>query len=103
MTNRPGLDFSFSGLKTYAVNTLHEHGADRQTRADIAYAFQEAVVDTLLIKCRRAIEHTGLPRLIIAGGVGPTKRCASAWANMGCSQGCGSITRRRNYAPTMAP
>ncbi len=73
MTNRPGLDFSFSGLKTYAANTLQAHGADHQTRADIAHAFQEAVVDTLVIKCRRAIEATGLPRIIIAGGVGANR------------------------------
>lgn len=70
MTNRPGLDFSFSGLKTHAANTLREHGDDEQTRADIAWAFQEAVVDTLVIKCRRALQHTGLRRVIIAGGVG---------------------------------
>jgi N6-L-threonylcarbamoyladenine synthase len=70
MTNRPGLDFSFSGLKTYAVNTLHEHGDDARTRADIACAFETAVVDTLVIKCRRAVEHTGLRRVVVAGGVG---------------------------------
>lgn len=72
MTDRPGLDFSFSGLKTFAVNTLHSHGgqsADLQTRADIANAFQLAVVDTLLIKCMRALKQTGLKRLVIAGGV----------------------------------
>jgi N6-L-threonylcarbamoyladenine synthase len=67
MTNRPGLDFSFSGLKTFAVNTLHEHGAD--ARADIARAFEDAVVDTMAIKCRRALQATGLKRLVIAGGV----------------------------------
>jgi N6-L-threonylcarbamoyladenine synthase len=74
MTDRPGLDFSFSGLKTYTLNTIAEHAGpdglpDEQTMADIAYAFQEAVVDTLLIKCRRAVEQTGLKALIMAGGV----------------------------------
>lgn len=74
MTDRPGLDFSFSGLKTYTLNTIAEHALDdglpdQQTMADIAFAFQEAVVDTLLIKCRRAMEQTGLKTLIMAGGV----------------------------------
>ncbi|MCW8194951.1 tRNA (adenosine(37)-N6)-threonylcarbamoyltransferase complex transferase subunit TsaD [Proteobacteria bacterium 005FR1] len=74
MTDRPGLDFSFSGLKTYTLNTIAEHAGpdglpDDQTMADIAYAFQDAVVDTLLIKCRRAVEQTGLKALIMAGGV----------------------------------
>jgi N6-L-threonylcarbamoyladenine synthase len=72
MTDRPGLDFSFSGLKTFALNTLHHElpgAADRaQTRADIARAFEEAVVDTLVIKCRRALKATGHRRLILAGG-----------------------------------
>ncbi len=69
MTDRPGLDFSFSGLKTFAANTLKAQGNDTQTLADIAYAFQEAAVDTLIIKCKRALKQTGLKRLVIAGGV----------------------------------
>ncbi|MGR3807565.1 O-sialoglycoprotein endopeptidase [Pasteurella testudinis DSM 23072] len=69
MTDRPGLDFSFSGLKTFAANTINNNVQDDQTRADIAFAFQEAVVDTLMIKCRRALQQTGLKRLVIAGGV----------------------------------
>ena len=73
MVNRPGLDFSFSGLKTYTLNTVAEHGGkdgvDEQTRADIACAFQSAVVDTLIIKCRRALQQEELTRLVIAGGV----------------------------------
>lgn len=74
MTDRPGLDFSFSGLKTFTLNTVSQHKGDdvlpdEQTMADIACAFQEAVVDTLMIKCRRAIEQTGLSTLVIAGGV----------------------------------
>jgi len=79
MTNRPGLDFSFSGLKTFARNTIIEHsevegGLDGQTRADIARAFEEAVVATLAIKCRRALEQTGLQSLITAGGVSANTR-----------------------------
>ncbi|MBC7001894.1 tRNA (adenosine(37)-N6)-threonylcarbamoyltransferase complex transferase subunit TsaD [Photobacterium sp. BZF1] len=73
MTDRPGLDFSFSGLKTFAANTIRANDDDEQTRADIAYAFQEAVVDTLAIKCKRALKQTGFKRLVIAGGVSANK------------------------------
>lgn len=69
MTDRPGLDFSFSGLKTFAANTIRANDDDLQTRADIAFAFQEAVADTLAIKCRRALKQTGMKRLVMAGGV----------------------------------
>lgn len=73
MTDRPGLDFSFSGLKTSTLTTWQQcrnAGDDgEQTRCDIALAFQQAVVDTLTIKCRRALQQTGLKRLVIAGGV----------------------------------
>ena len=74
MTDRPGLDFSFSGLKTFAMNTLRqglsEPGVDpRQLKADIARAFEEAVVETLVIKCRRAVRETGIGTLVLAGGV----------------------------------
>lgn len=69
MTQKPGLDFSFSGLKTFALNTLHDNGDDEQTKADIACAFQLAVVDTFVIKCRRALRQTKLNRLVVAGGV----------------------------------
>lgn len=75
MTDRPGLEFSFSGLKTFTLNTAKAHDLDDpQTVADIAYAFQEAAVDTLLIKCRRAMEHTSRDRLVVAGGVGANAR-----------------------------
>ncbi|WP_341501912.1 tRNA (adenosine(37)-N6)-threonylcarbamoyltransferase complex transferase subunit TsaD [Gallaecimonas sp. GXIMD4217] len=73
MTDRPGLDFSFSGLKTFAANTIHREGSDAQTQADIARAFQDAVVDTLAIKCRRALKETGFKRLVVAGGVSANK------------------------------
>ncbi len=73
MTNRPGLDFSFSGLKTFAITTLRDNTTDsmnlQQTRADIARAFEDAVADTFAIKCNRALQQTGLKRLVIAGGV----------------------------------
>jgi N6-L-threonylcarbamoyladenine synthase len=75
MTDRPGLDFSFSGLKTFALTKLKEQTAKAsaaeldQLHADIARAFQDAVVDTLVIKCRRAVEQTGSQALVMAGGV----------------------------------
>ncbi len=68
MLDRPGLDFSFSGLKT-AVSLTVATARDDQTRADIARAFEEAVVDTLVAKCRRALEQTGHEQLVVAGGV----------------------------------
>ncbi|HHH36900.1 MAG TPA: tRNA (adenosine(37)-N6)-threonylcarbamoyltransferase complex transferase subunit TsaD [Gammaproteobacteria bacterium] len=70
MTDRPGLDFSFSGLKTHAVNTLRATAGSDADRADIAAAFQRAVVETMVIKCRRALRQTGLRQLVVAGGVG---------------------------------
>jgi N6-L-threonylcarbamoyladenine synthase len=74
MTDRPGLDFSFSGLKTFALNTWKESGRSEQERADIARAFEDAVADTMVIKCRRALDQTGLGTLVVAGGVG-ANRC----------------------------
>ena len=73
MIDRPGCDFSFSGLKTYALNTVNANGLDAQTKADIACAFQAAIVETLMIKCRRALQQTGYQTLVIAGGVGANK------------------------------
>jgi N6-L-threonylcarbamoyladenine synthase len=73
MTDRPGLDFSFSGLKTFALTTWRDSPQDHQTRADIARAFEDAVVDTLAIKCKRALDQTGLTRLVVAGGVGANR------------------------------
>jgi len=83
MTDRPGLDFSFSGLKTFTLNTWHESGQSEQDRADIAYAFQEAVVDTLAIKCKRALKQTGLKRLVVAGGVSANKGLRERLSKMG--------------------
>jgi len=82
MTDRPGLDFSFSGLKTFALNTLQQLGDGGSNRADIAAAFEEAVVATLTIKCRRALQATGLSRLVIAGGVSANLRLREALAAM---------------------
>ncbi len=69
MTDRPGLDFSFSGLKTHVMNTIAATAKTPQDLADIAGAFQEAVADTLAVKCRRALRQTGLRTLVASGGV----------------------------------
>lgn len=74
MIDRPGMDFSFSGLKTFALNTVEKELIDEQTVCDIAYAFQDAAVDTLVIKCKRALLHTNAKRLVVAGGVGANIR-----------------------------
>ncbi|ORU90667.1 MAG: tRNA N6-adenosine(37)-threonylcarbamoyltransferase complex transferase subunit TsaD [Cycloclasticus sp. symbiont of Poecilosclerida sp. M] len=86
MTNRPGLDFSFSGLKTFALTTSQANTLNSQTRADISRAFEDAVVDTLLIKCRRALEQTGLSRLVIAGGVSANKQLRASLAELAKKQ-----------------
>ena len=80
MTNRPGLDFSFSGLKTYALTTMQTESAGvkgvelQRLKADIARAFEDAVVDTLALKCRRAVDQTGVKTLVLAGGVSANAR-----------------------------
>ena len=74
MTDRPGLDFSFSGLKTAVRTLIDAQPDDPQTRADIARAFEEAVVETLLIKCRRALKACGASDLVLAGGVSANQR-----------------------------
>ena len=89
MTDRPGLDFSFSGLKTFTLNTLKSlDPVTDQDRADIAWAFQEAVVDTIKIKCRRTFEATGLSSLIIAGGVSANTRLRESLAQLTDQLGC---------------
>ncbi|CCG85803.1 tRNA (adenosine(37)-N6)-threonylcarbamoyltransferase complex transferase subunit TsaD [Erwinia piriflorinigrans] len=82
MTDRPGLDFSFSGLKTFAANTIRDNDDSSQTRADIARAFEDAVVDTLAIKCRRALDQSGFRRLVIAGGVSANSTLRAKLAEM---------------------
>ena len=87
MTDRPGLDFSFSGLKTQVM--LAWQGSDRsdQTRADIARAFEEAIVETLVIKCRRALAATGARTLVVAGGVGANRNLRAQLAEAGAREG----------------
>ena len=87
MTNRPGLDFSFSGLKTAALNIVRQHEPlDDKLRAEIAFAFQQAVVDTLRIKCKRALDETGYQSLVIAGGVGANRCLREVLEKMGNAQ-----------------
>ena len=74
MLDRPGLDFSFSGLKTAVRVALRGRVLDETARADVARAFEDAVVDTLTEKCRRALRATGRERLVVAGGVGANRR-----------------------------
>lgn len=86
MVDRPGMDFSFSGLKTAVRVKIAELAVDEQVpeqeMADVAWAFQEAVVDTLTIKCRRALEATGHRALVIAGGVSANTRLREKLENM---------------------
>lgn len=74
MMDRAGLDFSFSGLKTFAMNTLRVYGQEENVRANIAAAFQQAVVETMVKKCRRAMKQTGFKTLVVAGGVGANQQ-----------------------------
>ncbi len=74
MTDRPGLDFSFSGLKTFTMNTYNAGNKTEQDKANIACSFQNAIADTLSIKCKRALQQTGLSRLVVAGGVSANKQ-----------------------------
>jgi len=74
MTDRPGLDFSFSGLKTQVLLAWKASDQGEQTRADIARGFEDAVVDTLAIKCGRALDAAGCETLVVAGGVGANRR-----------------------------
>ena len=87
MTDRPGLDFSFSGLKTQVLLAWQQSDQSEQTRADIARAFEEAIVDTMIIKCRRALQAAGAKRLVIAGGVGANKRLRAELAAAGEKDG----------------
>lgn len=73
MTDRPGLDFSFSGLKTQVLLAYEAHKHEPNVMADIALAFEQAITQTLAIKCRRALQATGARSLVVAGGVGANR------------------------------
>jgi N6-L-threonylcarbamoyladenine synthase len=87
MTDRPGLDFSFSGLKTQVLLAYRAHAADPGAKADIARGFEDAIVDTLAIKCRRALAATGCKRLVIAGGVGANRTLRARLAEAAAREG----------------
>ena len=97
MTDRPGLDFSFSGLKTHTLVTLKASTGSLQDRADIAAGFQAAVVDTLLIKTRRALRQTGLKRLIVAGGVSANRLMRQKLDVMTAEEGCRAYFPRLEF------
>ena len=91
MVDRPGMDFSYSGLKTAALTTVQKEREQngelsQQCVADIAFAFQEAAVDTLAIKCRRALQHTACKRLVVAGGVSANTRLREMLAEMAANE-----------------
>jgi N6-L-threonylcarbamoyladenine synthase len=87
MTDRPGLDFSFSGLKTQVLLAWQASDRSDATRADVARAFEDAIVETLAIKCRRALAATGARSLVVAGGVGANRRLRAALAEAGMKEG----------------
>lgn len=87
MTDRPGLDFSFSGLKTQVLLAWRDSDQSEQTKADIARGFEDAVVDTLAIKCERALDEAGSDVIVIAGGVGANKRLRAKLQDMAIRRG----------------
>jgi N6-L-threonylcarbamoyladenine synthase len=87
MTDRPGLDFSFSGLKTFTLNTYQASSHSAQDRADIAFAFQQAIAETLAIKCKRALQQSGLKTLVVAGGVSANQEIRRQLMQISTKQG----------------
>ena len=88
MTDRPGLDFSFSGLKTAVATTAGKVDRAAQTVADLAASFEAAVIDTLTSKCRRALEQSGHTRLVVAGGVSANQRLRQQLDALSRETGC---------------
>jgi N6-L-threonylcarbamoyladenine synthase len=87
MTDRPGLDFSFSGLKTQVLLAWQAHRGEANARADIARGFERAVAETLAIKCRRALAATGARTLVVAGGVGANRSLRALLAEAAAKDG----------------
>ncbi|MFZ5658142.1 MAG: tRNA (adenosine(37)-N6)-threonylcarbamoyltransferase complex transferase subunit TsaD [Pseudomonadota bacterium] len=87
MTDRPGLDFSFSGLKTQVLLAWRDSDQSGATRADIARGFEDAVVETLAIKCARALDATGFRRLVVSGGVGANRRLRARLQQLAAERG----------------
>jgi len=97
MLDRPGLDFSFSGLKTAVATEIDAQTDDEQTHADIAHAFQEAAIDTLVRKCKRALEQTGYKQLVIAGGVSANRLLRTRMAQMAEPLGAKTFFPRNEF------
>ncbi len=97
MLDRPGLDFSFSGLKTAVRVALRGRVLDETARADVARAFEDAVVDTLTEKCRRALRATGRERLVVAGGVGANRRLRERLAGVAGETGASAHFPRPQF------
>ncbi len=94
MTDRPGLDFSFSGLKTFARNTFAKHP---EQKADIAKAFEVAATSTLMIKCRRALEQAKRNTLVVAGGVSANLSLRQELDAMGLKLGASVFYPRQEF------
>jgi N6-L-threonylcarbamoyladenine synthase len=97
MLDRPGLDFSFSGLKTAALVALRNRSLDDQERADVARGFEEAVVETLVEKSRRGLRASGHRRLVVAGGVAANRRLREALIRMAGSEGAEAFFPRMEF------
>ncbi len=87
MTDRPGLDFSFSGLKTQVLLAYRANAQDPSAKADVARGFEDAIVETLAIKCRRALAATGSGKLVVAGGVGANRKLRAQLTDAGEREG----------------
>ncbi len=97
MTDRPGLDFSFSGLKTQVLLAWQRSDQSDAARADIARGFEEAIVETLVIKCQRALAATGTRTLVVAGGVGANRRLRAELATAGARDGFRAVFPRLEF------
>ena len=102
MTDRPGLDFSFSGLKTQVLLAWRDSDQTEQTRADIARGFEDAVVDTLAIKCERALDAAGSDIWWWPAAWAPTSACARSCRRWPANAAAAPASRARRCAPTMA-
>ena len=98
MTDRPGLDMSFSGLKTHVLNTLRSAAPTPGLHADIARGFSDAVVDTFAIKIRRALQQTGMKKLVVAGGVSANQALRSRLIDLCAGLGVSAAFPRLRYA-----
>jgi N6-L-threonylcarbamoyladenine synthase len=97
MLDRPGFDFSFSGLKTAAWLALKDLPVDSSARADVARGFEDAIVDTLVTKAGRALKVTGRKTLVVAGGVGANRRLRSALTEMASRHGARTAYPRAEF------